>query len=294
MERASTMSLDTQIMSRLDRIESQTSELLAQTAPKMPQFYACVLGLVVFGFTDYTLKTRDIPYVSPAYEELTDYVGNQAATWGVAISDFMGNVDRTAPSIVATNAIRGLDQLQTCRLMVTLRARESSHDYQEVNQYGYLGAYQFGASALAVVGLVDNQAVHQAHRKVRKGLQPQHSQFLLNNANWIGSNQQHFLNTPTLQDAAFISLANANVGQGFSTRALLKSNPNRIAGYIAAAHLKGSGYADSWYLRGKDSKDGNGTRTSDYAALGEQAISKRTELCGDKSLISDLLDTFTR
>ncbi|MBK8454118.1 MAG: hypothetical protein WAQ53_07970 [Thiofilum sp.] len=288
------MSLDTQIMSRLDRIEAQTSELLAQTLPRMPQLYACVLGLVAFSIADYTLKTRDIPYLSATYEQITDYIGNGSASLGVWISDALGHVDRSTPSIISENAIRGLDQQQTCRLMVTLRARESSHNYQIVNPYGYLGGYQFGASALATVGLVSTQAVQQAPKRVRQGLNPEHGAFLRNRANWLGSNYQHFLSTPRLQDAAFISLANTNVGAGFGSRALIKTNPNRIAGYIAAAHLKGSGAANSWYLRGKDSRDGNGTRTSDYAKLGEQAINQRTELCGDKSLISDLIDTITR
>ena len=288
------MSVDTQIMNRLDTIEAHTRELLAQTTPRMPQFYAMALGLVVFSVTDYTLKTRDIPYASALYEQVTDYVGNQSASLGVWMSDALGHVDRTAPTLTAENAIRGLDSTQTCRLMVALRARESSHNYRVVNPYGYMGAYQFGASALATVGLVSTQAVQQAHKRVRQGLNPEQGEFLRNTANWTGGNYQHFLSTPSLQDAAFISLANTNVGQGFSSRALIKSNQERIGGYIAAAHLKGSGAANSWYLRKKDSKDGNGTRTSDYAQLGENAINQRTELCGDKSLLSDLLDTFTR
>jgi hypothetical protein len=286
------MAIDAQIMSRLDRIESQTSELLAQTAPRMPQLYAMTLGLLLCSTLDYVLKTRDVPYVSETYEQITDYVGNESASLGVWISDFMGHVDRSTPNVMAENAIRGLDQVQTCRLMVTLRARESTHDYSIVNEYGYLGAYQFGASALATVGLVSTQAVQQAHQRVRQGLNPEQGEFLRNSGNWIGSSYQHFLNTPSLQDAAFISLANVNVGQGFKSRALIKTNPNRIAGYIAAAHLKGSGAANSWYLRGKDSRDGNGTRTSDYAELGEDAINSRVELCGDKSLMNDLIDTF--
>lgn len=294
MEGANTMSLDTQIIGRLDRIEAHTQELLAQTLPRMPQLYACMLGLAVFSLIDYTLKTRDIPYLSVTYEQITDYVGNESASAGVWISDFMGNVDRSAPPLMAENAIRGLDSTQTCRLMVALRARESSHKYRIVNEYGYLGAYQFGASALATVGLVSTQAVQQAPKRVRQGLNPEHGEFLRNSAHWTGSNYQHFLSTPHLQDAAFISLANTNVSAGFGARALIKSNQGRIAGYVAAAHLKGSGAANSWYLRGKDSRDGNGTKTSDYAALGEAAINQRTELCGDKSLISDLLDTFTR
>ena len=157
------MAIDAQIMSRLDRIESQTSELLAQTAPRMPQLYAMTLGLLLCSTLDYVLKTRDVPYVSETYEQITDYVGNESASLGVWISDFMGHVDRSTPSVMAENAIRGLDQVQTCRLMVTLRARESTHDYSIVNEHWYLGGYQFGASALAVVGLMDKQAVQQAH-----------------------------------------------------------------------------------------------------------------------------------
>lgn len=287
------MAIDAQIMSRLDRIESQTSELLAQTAPRMPQLYAMTLGLLLCSTLDYVLKTRDVPYVSETYEQITDYVGNESASLGVWISDFMGHVDRTAPSVMAENAIRGLDQVQTCRLKMTLLKRESSSNYAHPGNWaGYIGGFQFGASALDTVGLIKSDALLNAHKKVRQGLNPEHITFLKQPQNWIGSSYQHFLNTPSLQDAAFISLANVNVGQGFKSRALIKTNPNRIAGYIAAAHLKGSGAANSWYLRGKDSRDGNGTRTSDYAELGEDAINSRVELCGDKSLVNDLIDTF--
>ena len=40
-----------------------------------------------------------------------------------------------------------------------------------------------------------------------------------------------------------------------------------------AAHLKGAGNAMKWYRDGIDSKDGNGTRISDYARTGENSLS---------------------
>ncbi|WP_020560537.1 hypothetical protein [Thiofilum flexile] len=289
------MNIENPILTRLDRIEAQTSELLVQTLPRMPPLYACLLGLTVFTVVDYTLKTRDIPVLSAAYEQLTDYIGNQAASLGVAMSDLIGHVDRTAPPITAKNAIRGLDSLQTCRLRVALLRRESSGNYAHTGNWaGYIGGYQFGAAALNTVGLIRRDALMNAPKRVRQGLPPEHINFLKDDSNWTSGNYAYFLQTPALQDAAFIRLANTNVVAGFRSRALNQGNQERIAGYVAAAHLKGSSAANSWYLRGKDDHDGNGTKASTYAQLGERAINQRTGLCGDKSLIGGLLDTFTR
>ncbi len=258
-----------EILRRVRRIDRTVSKVRDQTAPRMPWMVAAIGGLLICAIGTQTLEHGNIPYLSDTYIHTTDYLANNAATAGIAVGDWLGNIDRSMPEEpVSAGVIRGLTPLQTCRLMMTLRGRESSHDYSRRNWAGYGGGYQFGASALATVGLIKTSAIRQAGKRVKAGLPPQHGWFLHN--------------PPQMQDTAFIRLANANVKTGFRARVLNKKKPGRIAGYVAAAHLKGSGKANNWYLRRKDSKDGNGTRTSDYARLGEKAITRRNKFCKEK------------
>lgn len=283
--------IERELLRRVRRIDNNLLQVREQTAHRMPQLWAAIVGLLVCAVGTHTLESRHIPFVSEYYELTTDYIANHAATAGVAVGDWLGDIDRGLPTETIANvpngsvktSILGLDELQTCRLMMAMRDRESTHNYQITNWAYYLGGYQFGASALAVVGLIHQSAVDKAPRRVRQGLPPDHKQFLLNTANWRQGSASAFLNNPALQDRAFIVLATANVKAGFASRALIKTKPERIAGYVAAAHLKGSGAANSWYLRGKDSHDGNDTNTSSYARLGENAINKRSQYCQEKT-----------
>ncbi len=280
-----------EILHTVRRIDRNTHTIRMQTEPKMPQLWAAAFGLLTCAMGTFVLEKGDVPYLSPMYEQASDYVANNAATAGIWFGDMIGNVDRSMPDLPANTTtysqIRGLDAMQSCRLMMTIRQHESSHNYQQPGNWaGYIGAYQFGATALASVGLVSHESVKNAPKRVRQGLPPQQIIFLKNPANWLGGwSYQKYLNSKEAQDRAFLSLANMNVSAGFRARALSKTQPERIAGYVAAAHLKGSGAANSWYLRGKDSKDGNGNRTSNYARIGEAAISKRNQYCGEKSEI---------
>ena len=264
-------------------IDRKQDVIVSQTAPRMPQLWAAITGLVVCAVGSFVLDKGDVPFLSPLYEQASDYVANNAATTGIWIGDMIGNTDRSMPALPVAGSISGLDALESCRVMVVLRGLESSHDYSQVNWAFYLGGFQQGASALAAVGLIRQDAIDAAGSRVKRGLPPEHGAFLRNPANWKGSNYSAFLKDHALQDRAALALANLNVKAGFNSRALIKNAPAKIAGYVFAAHLKGSGAANSWYLRGKDSKDGNGTRTSDYAQMGEAAINKRSNYCEENT-----------
>ncbi len=100
--------------------------------------------------------------------------------------------------------------------------KESGGNYKVVNEYGYLGKYQFGKGTLALIGIYDSQ---------------------------------EFLNSPQLQEAAFYANASRNkwilrkdierfVGKNFNGVEITES------GILAAAHLAGPGsvkkYLRSW------------------------------------------------
>ena len=270
------MNTEAEILLRVRNIESTLGVIRGFTSPRMNQFAAAIVGLLACSVTTFVLESNQVPYASAIYEDVNDYVANHAATVGLWLGDIIGNVDRSLPGEF-TGQIIGLTSQQTCRLAYVMRQRESRGNYSHPGNWaGYMGAYQIGASALAAIGLMkpsDNPMV-------KKGLPPAHQIYLNNPSNWlIAGGKATFLASKSGQDNAFLALANLNVKQGFSSKALIASQPSRIAGYVAAAHLKGSSRADSWYLRGKDSHDGNGTNTSNYAAMGESAIDKDIAEC---------------
>lgn len=98
--------------------------------------------------------------------------------------------------------------------------KESRGDYQVINQFGYLGKYQFGIGTLNLIGIYDAEA---------------------------------FLNNPELQEAAFYANASRNkwilrkdiakyVGKTLNGVKITES------GILAAAHLAGPGSVKK-YLR---------------------------------------------
>lgn len=103
-----------------------------------------------------------------------------------------------------------------------LAFKESGGDYKSINQFGYLGKYQFGKNTLKLVGVYDT----------------------------VG-----FLNSPALQEAAFY--ANASRNKWILQRDIKRFVGKTIngveiteSGILAAAHLAGPGsvkkYLRSW------------------------------------------------
>ncbi|TBW26737.1 peptidoglycan-binding protein LysM [Gramella sp. KN1008] len=103
-----------------------------------------------------------------------------------------------------------------------LAFKESGGDYRTINEYGYLGKYQFGKGTLKLVGVYDTV---------------------------------EFLNSPALQEAAFY--ANASRNKWILQRDIKRFAGKTIngvlvteSGILAAAHLAGPGsvkkYLRSW------------------------------------------------
>ena len=116
--------------------------------------------------------------------------------------------------------------------------RESSNNYHAVNQFGYLGKYQFGRKTLDALG----------YRHV--------------------TNRQ-FLENESLQEEAMYALLTHNrkvlrrqiskyVGQTIGGVYITES------GLLAAAHLAGPGNVRKFLRKGYEFKDGNGTKMTSY------------------------------
>ena len=115
--------------------------------------------------------------------------------------------------------------------------RESSNRYDVVNQYGYMGKYQFGKSTLKGLG--------------------------------YDISKREFLNSPEIQEEAIVKLLKAN-------KKVLKRQINKYdgklvngilvteSGLLAAAHLVGPGSVKKWVRNGRMFEDGNGIKLTEY------------------------------
>lgn len=119
-----------------------------------------------------------------------------------------------------------------------LAQRESGGRYDAVNSLGYLGKYQFGKTTLQHFGI---------------------------------KNSRQFLNSPSLQEAAFVALCAAN--KYTLQKEIKKHEGKRVkgvkiteSGILAAAHLAGAGNVRR-YLRtygSRNTKDAYGSSIRDY------------------------------
>ncbi len=115
--------------------------------------------------------------------------------------------------------------------------RESSNRYDVVNGWGYMGKYQFGKRTLKALG--------------------------------YNVTKKEFLSSPYLQEQAMLDLLNHNKkilnnyieywdGKTINGKVITES------GILAAAHLAGPGNVKRYLKKGKDFKDGNGTKLTSY------------------------------
>tara|TARA_B100000900_G_scaffold119177_1_gene100495 strand:+ start:48 stop:638 length:591 start_codon:yes stop_codon:yes gene_type:complete len=116
--------------------------------------------------------------------------------------------------------------------------RESSGNYKAVNQYGYLGKYQFGRRTLNALGF-DNVS------------------------------NREFLANPSIQEEAMYALLSHN--KHILRRQIEKFHGKTIngifiteSGILAAAHLAGPGNVKKFFRKGYEFKDGNGTKMTSY------------------------------
>jgi hypothetical protein len=132
--------------------------------------------------------------------------------------------------------------------------RESGGNYGSINKWNYIGKYQMGAAALVDVGLVKKGTTNSG---------------LGDPSNWLTpGGMQGFLNDPQAQESAFQAYTDMHYRQLIKAGVITpQSSPQEVAGYLAAAHLKGIGGAID-LSRGINGQDALGTKTSSYFDLG--------------------------
>ena len=116
--------------------------------------------------------------------------------------------------------------------------RESSNNYHAVNQFGYLGKYQFGRKTLDALG-------------------------------YENVTNRQFLENHSIQEEAMYALLNHN--RKVLRRQISKYVGETVAGIyitesglLAAAHLAGPGNVRKFLRKGYEFKDGNGTKMTSY------------------------------
>lgn len=157
--------------------------------------------------------------------------------------------------------IKGLSSDQSETLRQTILQRESSGNYQAVNQLGYIGGYQMGAAALEDLGYL------------KKGASAGGNSALNNPSNWnLPGGKEAFLSNPAIQDQAFERLSNMNYNT-LSKKGVVGADTSSgdVAGYLAASHLTGPGGAAK-LARGEISSDANGVTASEYFSLGKSRV----------------------
>ena len=116
--------------------------------------------------------------------------------------------------------------------------RESSNNYKAVNQFGYLGKYQFGRKTLNAIGFED-------------------------------VSNYEFLSNPEMQEEAMLVLLQKN--KHTLRREIKKYVGDTVngiyiteSGILAAAHLGGAGNVRKFFRKGHEFEDGNGTKMTSY------------------------------
>lgn len=124
------------------------------------------------------------------------------------------------------------------RFLEDLGMRESSGNYKAVNQFGYLGKYQFGRKTLNALGYGD-------------------------------VTNREFLANASIQEEAMYALLRHN--KKILRRTISKYSGKTIngiyiseSGILAAAHLAGPGNVKRFFRKGFEFKDGNGTKMTSY------------------------------
>ena len=124
------------------------------------------------------------------------------------------------------------------KFLEDLGKRESSGNYRAVNQFGYLGKYQFGRKTLNALGYGD-------------------------------VTNREFLSNASIQEEAMYALLSHN--KRILRRQIEKYHGEIVngifiteSGILAAAHLAGPGNVKKFFRKGYEFKDGNGTKMTSY------------------------------
>jgi hypothetical protein len=168
-----------------------------------------------------------------------------------------------------------LSQVTTLKATIAKSESQGSGGYSAENSLGYLGKYQIGAMVLEDFGYIKSGS----YKAIRNNLQ-----VVSDPNNWTGKDnivsKEAFKNSPSVQESVMDSMLKRNFTSLCKYGCLTPSSPpEKTAGALMAAHLKGSGPSKSnpgavdLIRDGLDSSDANGTSCLSYYKKGYACIS---------------------
>jgi hypothetical protein len=201
-----------------------------------------------------------------AYKGSTDATKSAS---GTAFSNPAGEKDlRNQPP--ASSTVGNLSTDQMTAYLAQIGKSESSGNYAEVNQLGYVGKYQFGYEALIGAGYVKSSVTSLAQ---------------LDNPNsWTGkdgiTDKSAWLSNGSVQESAMLKYTKGNYTSMIANGAITADMPpEEVGGMLSVAHLLGPNKgtpsrpgALGW-RQGLGGADANGTTGDSYFQKGKYAIS---------------------
>ena len=158
-------------------------------------------------------------------------------------------VDRTGPGAFDYNSYSD-----------AIGKRESgAQGYKAINDYGYVGKYQFGLDALEDAGLIKPGTARQRGQSKRTVQDP---------SVWtLKGGLNEFFSSPAIQERAMRQYTEGNKNT-LSRMGLIgpQSSPDQIAGLLASAHLVGPGNVGR-----AGAADAYGTTASNYYGIGARS-----------------------
>lgn len=153
-------------------------------------------------------------------------------------------------------AVGPLDENDFEKYKFNLSIWESTHRYNLVNPYNYMGRWQFGAPALNEIGHVRSGTINNG-LKIESNWTKNHPTGVMNHNDWLA-------NKNNCQDIGILKFTRIYYARLLKMGVLSRSdNKATVAGYLAAAHLLGCGGARN-LKNGHDGADANGTKASKY------------------------------
>jgi len=173
-------------------------------------------------------------------------------------------------TIISPPYIGTLTVNQVNTLKSTIAFSESgTQGYSAINTLGFLGKYQFGVLFLEDMGYI----VKGAYNRIRNNLL-----VISDPLNWTGkdgiSSKESFLGSASIQEASMDKMLKRNYTSLARTLSLSNTPPEKIAGLLMTAHLKGAGKtgASGFVIYGNNTTDANGTSCWDYYLKGYKCI----------------------
>jgi hypothetical protein len=241
---------------------------------------------------------EQLPSANTPDNALTTPAGNVVVDAKTGVPVVAPNTE-TLPT--PTGVVGPLSQEDLDKLFKGLRDRESSDNYQAVNKYGYLGAYQFGADLLCDIGYLksgakdiwkdrtpDDYAAIALEREIItdtlyanvSNKSKQHFNFFCSadDSVWTtkgGGSAKGFIESREIQDQAILASFKKNYRTLVNRRVLTPSDSKgKVAGYLFVAHLLGPSGAVK-LSKGTDGADANGTKGSEYYNIGYRLVDNR-------------------